>query len=113
MSVLCHIMLLTTATINRWPARCHRMTSHTTLSGQTPDTGGNKSLRVTPCFYQHTLQREKEAVLGGKRTNGGRTCEVGVFLPNRDLISEPEHTVCEDATRQGAAPLLPVGRLAL
>lgn len=38
---------------------------------------------------------------------------MGVFLPNRDLISEPEYTVCEDATRQGAAPLLPVGRLAL
>lgn len=39
--------------------------------------------------------------------------EVGVFLPNRDLISEPEHTVCKDATRHGAAPFLPVGRLAL
>lgn len=38
---------------------------------------------------------------------------VGVFLPNRDLISEPEHTVCKDATRHGANPLLSVGRLAL
>ena len=43
----------------------------------------------------------------------GMVCGVGVFLPNRDLISEPEHTVCEDATRHGANPLLSVGCLAL
>lgn len=40
-------------------------------------------------------------------------CEVGVFLPNRDLISESEHTMCKDATRHCVAPILPVGRLAL
>lgn len=49
----------------------------------------------------------------GGDEGGGMVCEVGVFLPNRDLISEPKHTVCEDATRHGAAPVLPVGRLAL
>lgn len=39
--------------------------------------------------------------------------EACMVLPNRDLISEPEHTVCKDATRHGAAPFPPVVRLAL
>lgn len=38
--------------------------------------------------------------------------EPGLFLPNRDLVGEPEHTVCEDAAGQGGAPLHPVGQLA-
>lgn len=69
---------------------------------------------LKPMLYIVTRQRGEVKVLGG---GGGRreemVHEAGVFLPNSDLISEPEHTVCKDATRHGAAPLLSVGRLAL
>lgn len=58
-------------------------------------------------------KRKKEKVLGGERTREVLVCGVGVFLPNCDLISEPEHAVCKDATWHGANPLLSVGRLAL
>lgn len=50
----------------------------------------------------------------GRRERGGRLFGVMGFLPNGDLISEPEHTVREDATGGGTAPsLMPPGRLAL
>lgn len=40
--------------------------------------------------------------------------EADMFLPNSDFICEPEHAVCEDATRRvAAAHFLFVGRLAL
>lgn len=39
--------------------------------------------------------------------------EMGVLLPNCDLIGEPEHTMCKDATRHGTAPFLPVGQFSL
>lgn len=65
--------------------------------------------------YQHMLKEKKKRKKSKRFGAGERTreemCEV--FLPNRDLISEPEHTVCKDATGQGAAPFLPVGRLVL
>lgn len=65
---------------------------------------------VILCF---TLSPKRK---GWKKTGvpGGGGIEVGrVSLPNSDLISEPEHAVCEDATRCGVAPVLPVGWLAL
>lgn len=74
------------------------------------------------CVVTRKKKEERECVGGGgEGGRGGRggeedeeeVREVGVFLPNRDLISESEHTVCKDATRHGAAPFLPVGRLAL
>lgn len=50
----------------------------------------------------------------GRRERGGRLFGVMGFLPNGDLISEPEHTVREDATGGGTAPsLMPPGSLAL
>lgn len=36
-----------------------------------------------------------------------------VFLPNSDLISKPEHTVCKNATWLSAAPFLSGGWFAL
>lgn len=68
---------------------------------------------LKPLLCGVTRKREKEKVLGAGRTRVEMVCEVGVFLPNRDLISEPKHTVCKDATRHSAAPVLPVGWLAL
>lgn len=35
------------------------------------------------------------------------------FLPNNDLVSKPEHTVCENATWLRAAPFLSGGWFAL
>lgn len=58
---------------------------------------------------------EKKKKKGERKDCGRREDEGGdgALLPNSDLISEPEHTVCEDATRYGAAPFYPVGRLVL
>lgn len=102
---------VTTVTVNRWLAPRHRMTLHIMFPGQTPHTDENKGLGAECLFKAPPVSlyfKLSEKVVVEGRTRGG-----GVFLPNRDLICEPEHPVCEDATRHGAAPFLPAGRLAL
>lgn len=39
--------------------------------------------------------------------------EMDAFLPNCDLIGEPEHALCKDATRHAIATFLPAGQFAL
>lgn len=67
------------------------------------------SLPVSLCF------KLSPEIKGNRKGSGSREDKrcADVFLPNSDFVSEPEHTVCKDATRHGAAPFLPVGRLAL
>lgn len=50
----------------------------------------------------------------GKEHCGWRKVGGGdVTLPNSDLVSKPEHAVCENATWLSAAPFLPGGWFAL
>lgn len=49
----------------------------------------------------------------GKESCRWRKTQVDVFLPNCHLVSEPEHTVCENATWLSAAPFLSGGWFAL
>lgn len=58
---------------------------------------------LSPCF-------KWKGNAAGEGEHRGR---AAAFLPNGDLIGEPEHAVCEDATGHDAAPFLAAGPLAL
>lgn len=110
-------------TFNRWLAPCHRKTLHIMFSGQMPHMEGSEGLGAEWLFNALPIHAKasaahcyREKKKKGERKDCGRREDEGgdgALLPNSDLISEPEHTVCEDATRHGAAPFYPVGRLVL
>lgn len=105
-------------TFNRWLAPCHRKTLHIMFSGQIPHMEGSEGLGAEWLLNALPIHAKASAAHCYRKKKGRKKRlwaegGDGALLPNSDLISEPEHTVCEDATRHGAAPFYPVGRLVL